>query len=92
MTRNDIIRELVKRTGMPTSTAKKAVENTIDIVADALTKDEAVYLRGFATIKNVNRAAKTARNIGKGTIIHVPPTKQVKFICSKELKNRINNI
>lgn len=90
MTRHEIIRELVKRTDLTTSEATHAVEGVIDIITDALVKEEPVLLRGFAAIKTVRRAAKTARDIQRGTIVHVPPYKQVKFIAYSALKERIN--
>lgn len=91
MTRQEIVRELVKRTDLTTSQATHAVEGIIEIIADALTKDEPILLRGFGTIKTVQRAAKPARNINKGTTMMLPPTKQVKFIAYNELKERVNH-
>lgn len=90
MTRKEIIEQLVKRTNLTASQATHAVEGVIDIIADALAKDEPIFLRGFGTIKTVQRAAKTARNIGKGTKMMLPPCKQVKFIAYNQLKERIN--
>ena len=91
MTKQEIVHELVKRTDLTTSQAIHAVEGVINIIADALTKNEPIMLRGFGTIKTVQRAAKPARNISKGTTMMLPPTKQVKFIAYNELKERINH-
>lgn len=91
MTRKDIIEELVRRTGLTTSQAMHAVNETINIMADALAKEEDLLLRGFATIKTVQRAAKPARDIANGKQIMLPPCKAVKFLASSELKVRINN-
>lgn len=90
MTKNDIIHQLVKRTDLTTSQATHAVENLIDIIADALVSGDTILMRGFGTIKTVRRAAKQARNISKGTAMMLPPTKQVKFIAYNALKERIN--
>lgn len=91
MTRREIISQLVKRTDLTPSQATHAVEGIIEIIADALAKDEPILLRGFGTIKTVQRAAKPARNISKGTTMMLPPTKQVKFIAYNELKEHINH-
>lgn len=91
MTKQDIIRQLEKRTNLSLSQATHAVEGLIDIIADALTENEPILLRGFGTIKTVQRAARPARNISKGTTMMLPPTKQVKFIAYNELKERINH-
>lgn len=90
MTRKDIIRELSKRTGLSPSQSTHAVNGVIDIFADTLVSGETIYLRGFGTIKTVQRAAKTGRDISRGTNITIPPCKQVKFITCNELKARIN--
>ncbi|MGN1353555.1 MAG: HU family DNA-binding protein [Alloprevotella sp.] len=91
MTKQDIIRQLEERTNLSLSQSTHAVEGIIEIIAEALSKDEAILLRGFGTIKTVQRAAKPARNISKGTTIMLPPTKQVKFIAYNSLKQRVNH-
>lgn len=91
MTKRDIIRKLEKRTGLSLSQATHAVEGVIDIFADALANNETILLRGFGTIKTVERAARPARDINKGTQVMVPPTKQVKFTAYDALKQRINS-
>jgi nucleoid DNA-binding protein len=90
MTKQEIVHELVKRTDLTTSQAIHAVEGVINIIADALTKNEPIMLRGFGTIKTVQRAAKPARNINTGTTMMLPPRKQIKFIAYNQLQERIN--
>ncbi len=91
MTKNDIIHQLVKRTDLTTSQATHAVENLIDIIADALVSGDTILLRGFGTIKTVRRAAKTARNISTGAVVKVPSRRQVKFIAYNQLQSRIDH-
>ena len=91
MTRKEIARELMKRTGITAPQATQAVEGIIGILTEALAKNEPIALYGFGTIKTVQRAAKTARDINKGTTIMLPPRKDVKFIVHNKLKNIINN-
>lgn len=90
MTRKDIVQELVRRTSLTASQATHAVEGVIDIIGDALAKDEPVLLRGFGTIKTVRRKAKTARDISRGKALRVPPRKAVKFTAYNALRQRIN--
>ena len=90
MTKKQIIDNLVMRTDLTTSQAIHAVEGIIEIVADALVDDDPIFLRGFAAIKTVRRAAKTARNIRTGETVNVPARRQVKFIAYNELQKRIN--
>ena len=91
MTKKEIARELMKRTDFSASQATIAVDGIIDIIAEALIKNEDVKLYKFGSIKTVQRAAKPVRNIRMGTTIMLPPRKQVKFIECKELQQRINN-
>ena len=91
MTRKEIAKELANHSNLTPSQAIQAVEGIVEIIADALAKDEPILLRGFGTIKTVQRAARPARNIGEGTQMMLPPTKQVKFIAYSELKERINH-
>lgn len=91
MTKQDIIQLLEERTDLSLSQSTHAVNGVIGILADALAKEEPVFLRGFGTIKTVRRAARAARNISKGTTISLPARKQVKFIAYNALKCRINN-
>ena len=82
MTKREIAKELANRSNLTPSQATHAIEGIVEIIA---------LLRGFGTIKTVQRAAKPARNISKGTTMMLPPTKQVKFIAYNELKERINH-
>lgn len=90
MTKNKIIQELVAQKGLTPSQAAHAVDGIIGILADALASGDPVTLRGFATIKTVQRAAMTARNPRTGERVQLPPRRQVKFIASKLLQARIN--
>lgn len=90
MTRQEMAHELAQRTDLTASQAIQAVDGVIDIIADALEKNEVIALRGFGTIRTVQRAAKTARDINKGTTMKLPPRRQVKFIAYRKLRERIN--
>lgn len=87
MTKNEIIRKLAEQTGL---TRSHAIDGLTDILADALASGDPVFLRGFATIKTVQRAAKTVRNIAAGTFMQLPPYRRVKFIAYRQLQERIN--
>ncbi len=90
MTKNEIIRKLAEQTSLTQSQATHAVNGIIDILADALVSGDPVFLRGFATIKTVQRAAKTVRNVAAGTFMQLPPCRRVKFIAYKQLQERID--
>lgn len=92
MTKNDIAVELCNRIpDLPKSTALHVVEGVTDILADAFTRGDNVYLRGFGTLEVKTTKEKKARNINTGTSVVIPAQRTVKFKLSKQLKNRMNN-
>jgi len=92
MIKREISEELSKRTGLTPAQSLHATDGVIDIIREALQREEPVYLRGFATIKVVESAAKIARNINKNKAIKLPKRKRVKFIVSDNLKEKIKTL
>ncbi|WP_301196577.1 MULTISPECIES: HU family DNA-binding protein [Muribaculaceae] len=92
MTKNDIATELCKRIpDLQKSTSLHVVEGITDILSDAFSRGENVYLRGFGTMEVKTTKEKKARNINAGTTVVVPAQRTVKFKISNQLKKFINN-
>lgn len=92
MTKNDIAAELCKRIpDLPKSMAFHVVEDIAEILSDAFSRGEKVYLRGFGSLEVKTAKEKKARNINAGTTMVIPAQRTVKFKISKQLKNRLNN-
>ncbi len=51
MTKNDIIKEIVKETGFDKVTVQRIVETLMRTVKDSLVKDKNVYLRNCSIFK-----------------------------------------
>lgn len=92
MIKREISKELSKRTGLTPAQSLHAVDGVINIIRDAILIEEPIYLRGFATIKVVESAAKVARLINKNKSIKIPKGKRVKVIISDQLKEQIKNL
>jgi nucleoid DNA-binding protein len=90
MIKQDIIRKLVSTTSLTTSEATIAVENTLDILANAFKRGENIELRNFGTFKMIERKAKKAQDMGRRITISLPARRTVKFEPSKTLKEAIN--
>lgn len=90
MTRKDLVTELSDKTGLPYSDSKKALECLLEIMGDAFSRNECIYLRGFGTYKTYQTKEKKARIITKGESVIVPPHRVVKLIPSKELIHKLN--
>jgi nucleoid DNA-binding protein len=91
MTKQEIAHKLAEKTDLTTLQATHAVEVMIEIISDALVENNPISLRGFGTIKTVQRAAKIARNINTGEVVKVPSRRQVKFIAYGQLQSRIDH-
>jgi len=89
MTKNDIINEISKKTGIEKVTIQKAVEAFMETVKDSLIKDQNVYLRGFGSFIVKKRARKIARNISKNTTIIIPEHFIPAFKPAKEFINKV---
>lgn len=72
MTKAEIVTEIAKQTGLEKTTVLAIVEQLMTSIKDSLANGENVYLRGFGSFTVKQRAEKTARNIGKNTILIVP--------------------
>ncbi|ARK08998.1 HU family DNA-binding protein [Fibrella sp. ES10-3-2-2] len=62
-------------TDMPLITpqqAQKIIDATAVVMRETVAKGETVYIRGFGSLGPKHRAAKVARNIGKGTTLEIP--------------------
>ena len=87
MTKADIVEQLILRTGMARSAAMEAVDNTVAILADNLSKGESIYLRGLGTFDVRTAKEKIGRNINKGEAMTIPAHKTVKLVLSKKIKD-----
>ena len=72
MTKQDIVNQISKKTGIDKITALAVVEAFMEQVKDSLGANENVYLRGFGSFILKKRAQKTARNITQNTTMIIP--------------------
>lgn len=89
MTKQDIVNEISRKTGIEKVTVLSTVEALMDSVKESMTKGKNVYLRGFGTFEVKKRAKKTARNISKNTSLIIPEHFVPKFKPSKEFLNKV---
>ncbi|MBR4534667.1 MAG: integration host factor subunit beta [Bacteroidaceae bacterium] len=72
MTKQEIVAEISKQTGVDKATALVVVESFMEQVKESLAKEDNVYLRGFGSFILKKRAQKTARNITQNTTMIIP--------------------
>ena len=90
MKKTDIVEHVINNTKLTRSQAIAATESVVEAISQSLVKGESVYLRGFATIKAITKAAKVGRNLNKGTEVVIPARKSAKLVLCKELKDQMN--
>jgi DNA-binding protein HU-beta len=72
MTKEELVKEIAKQTGMEILPVEIIVETFMKSVKENLLKQKSIQLRGFGTFKLKKRAAKPARIIHKNTAIVIP--------------------
>jgi len=72
MTKDDLVKEITKNTGIDKTEVLKIVESLMSVVKGSMVKGKNIYLRSFGTFQVKKRAKKTARNISKNTSMIIP--------------------
>ena len=85
MIKQDIIQQVVERTGLPRNKAEAAVDTIFETLKRALTAGERIELRGFGVFNVRPRKTGIGRNPRTGTEVTITPGKAVRFKPGKEL-------
>ncbi len=72
MTKQEIVKQIARTTGVEAVTVSAVVEEFMEQVRAAQIRKENVFLRGFGTFLIKHRKEKIARNISKNTTMTVP--------------------
>ncbi len=64
----------------------QAIDIMLDSIADALTEERRVEIRGFGSFSIRQRKARSTKNPRTGKIMNIPPRKTIHFTMSKSLK------
>jgi DNA-binding protein HU-beta len=91
MTKQDLVSEVSKSTGIGKVAVEKTIEALMETVRVNMAKNENIYLRGFGTFVVKKRAKKVARNISKNTQVIVPEHFIPAFKPSKEFVDKIKS-
>ena len=91
MNKAELIEALAEKAGMQKQKSKKMLDAYIDIVTEAMSKNEEIVLIGFGTLTPRPQTSRLARNPKTGTPVMIPARTTVKFKPGKYLLNAINN-
>jgi DNA-binding protein HU-beta len=82
----ELVSAVAERTGMTKKDTEKVVNSVIDVIEEALSRDDKVSLVGFGTFEVRQRAARKGRNPKTGEEIDIAATKVPTFRAGKALK------
>ncbi len=85
MIKQDIVQQVVERTGVARSKAEDAVDTIFDRLKQAMAAGERVELRGFGVFNVRPRKTGIGRNPRTGTEVTITPGRAVRFKPGKEL-------
>ncbi len=85
MIKQDIVHQVIERTGLPRTKAEAAVDTVFEGLKQALTAGERIELRGFGVFSVRARKTGIGRNPRTGTEVSITPGKAVRFKPGKEL-------
>ncbi len=89
MNKTELIAEVSKKTGMSKKDAEKAVNATMDAIAETMAAGDKVQLVGFGSFETKVREARMGRNPKTKEPIEIPAAKVPVFKAGKGLKDFI---
>ena len=89
MTKKEIVTGIADQTDIKQIDVKKAVQLTLDIIVDSLSKGETVELRNFGIFKVKSRKARLGRNPKTGESVQIPEKKAVTFKAGLVMKEKV---
>lgn len=91
LTKADIVARVYAEGMLTKAEAADAVERSLDLVKEALAKEEEVLVSGFGKWSVRRKAARRGRNPQTGDPLTLPPRKVVTFRPSRVLKAKVQN-
>ncbi len=85
MIKQDIVHQVIERTGLPRTKAEAAVDTVFDGLKKALTAGDRIELRGFGVFNVRPRKTGIGRNPRTGAEVTIAPGRAVRFKPGKEL-------
>ncbi len=89
MNKTELIKAIAENGEFSQVDATKFLSTFVQVVEDALRKDDQVVITGFGTFKATTRPAHKSRNPQTGEEIEVPESKNASFKAGKLLKENI---
>ena len=92
MTKQDIIENVARKTGVSNAVVKAVIDEAIETVTRWVSEGIPIYIRGLFTLSNVKRAEKVGRNIKKNEHIVIPAHYAPHAKFSKKLREKVRKL
>jgi len=79
MNKNDLVVAIAGEHGLSQRLVSEILDTFVECVRHGIDTDGEVTLRGFGSLRKVEAAARTGRNIRTGATIAIPARARVKF-------------
>ena len=90
MNKTELIAAVAEKAGLSKKDAEKALNATIDTIADALAAGDKVQLVGFGGFETKKREARMGRNPRTKETIQIPASCIPVFKAGKALKDKVS--
>ena len=90
MNKAELIAAAAEKAELSKKDTEAAVNAIIDVITEALKKDEKVQLVGFGSFETRKRAARVGRNPKTSQAIKIPASKVPTFKAGKALKDSVS--
>lgn len=89
MTKEELIKEMATRAGIPQKTVAGVLASFLDIVGEQLAQGNPVVLIGFGTFKPKKLAARNCNNPNTGEVMELPERIVPNFVAGDKLKKTV---
>jgi integration host factor alpha subunit len=90
MTKIDIINSVAEKTGLSKQDADLSVETIINLIKEALARNEEVILRRFGSFQTRDKNPRIGRNPKTGEEAEITARTVVRFKAGKRFKQAVN--
>jgi len=90
LNKNKIIELVAEKAHLSHVDAKTAVDETFDLIAEALLNDQAVNIKNFCVFEPKTKAGRKGTHPKNHSHIMIEPKKTVTVHLAKEFKERLN--
>ncbi len=89
MNKTELVNAIAEKAELTKAEAKRALDATIDAIAESLAADDKVTLVGFGTFSVAKKEARTGINPRTKQTITIEARKAVKFKAGSELNDKV---